>query len=199
MRKLLIATKNEGKFKEIKSALSGIDFEIVSIKDVGADGTGLVEDGETFEENAKKKAEFFYNQTGLLTLAEDSGIVVDALDGELGVKTRRWGAGESATDKEWIEHFLNRMKDVPDVKRGAKFVCVACLKGDGLEQIFKGETTGILTKEILVPILPGLPLSSCFIPNGESEVYAALSSEEKNRISHRGKAFLAARKFLEDI
>jgi len=196
MKRLLVATKNQGKFKEIKSALSGIDFEIFSLKDLGVSPKGLIEDGETFQENALKKAQFFYEQTKTLTLAEDSGILVDALPGELGVKTRRWGAGEHATDEEWIKYFLKKMERIKDGAWGGKFVCAACLFGDGIKEFFEGETRGVLTQEVSAPILPGLPLSSCFIPEGFEKVYAALTTEEKNRTSHRGKAFLKAKEFL---
>ncbi|MFA6552796.1 MAG: non-canonical purine NTP pyrophosphatase, partial [Candidatus Paceibacterota bacterium] len=174
-------------------------FEIIFLKDLGVDSSGLLEDGETFKENAYKKAKYYYDKTGLLTLAEDSGILVDVLAGELGVKTRRWGAGETATDEEWIEYFLKKMEKVPNEKRGAKFVCVPCLLGEGIEKFFEGETRGVLTREIAAPILPGLPLSSCFVPNGFEKVYAALTTEEKNKTSHRGKAFLKVKEFLENL
>lgn len=196
MKKLLAATKNEGKYREIKSALNGVSFELVSLEELKMDFVDVVENGQTFKENALKKARFFNERTGILTLAEDSGILVDAMEGELGVKTRRWGIGEHATDEEWIEYFLRRMENVDDKDRGAKFVCVACLFGDGIKEFFEGETRGVLTRETVAPILRGLPLSSCFIPAGFEKVYAALTVEEKNRTSHRGKAFLKAKEFL---
>lgn len=199
MQKLLIATQNQGKFREISECFEGSNFELVFLKDLGVSDEGFVEDGETFLENAYKKAKFFCDKTGLLTLAEDSGIIVEALAGELGVKTRRWGAGENASDEEWIEYFLKRMEGVALEKRGAKFICSACLidKKIGVLEYFTGETEGTISEKLLADILPGLPLSSCFIPKGMNQSYAEISALEKNKISHRGKAILKAREWLE--
>ena len=199
MQKLLIATQNQGKFREISEVFEGSDFELVFLGDLNLSAEGLFEDGETFAENAYKKAKFFYDKTGFLILAEDSGIMVDALEGELGIKTRRWGAGEMASDEEWIDYFLKRMEGVSLEKRGAKFVCNACLideKG-GVLEYFEGETRGVISEKLLAPILSGLPLSSCFIPEGMDKAYAAISALEKNKISHRGKAISKAREYLE--
>lgn len=197
--KILIATGNPGKFREISAALADLPITFLSLKDVRADHLDVVEDGETYPENAYKKASFFSQQTGLMTLSDDSGIIVDALQGELGVKTRRWGAGEKVTDQEWLEYFLNKMKTVSDEQRTAKFICCACLV-DGRGKLIKdfiGETKGILTRRPLSPIYPGIPLSSCFIPVGETKVYAQLTPEEKNRISHRGKAITQVKDYLK--
>jgi XTP/dITP diphosphohydrolase len=197
MQKLLIATKNKGKFSEIKEVLDG-DFELVFLGDLDVSSEDFVEDGETFSENAYKKAKYFYDKTGIMTLAEDSGIMVDALSGELGVKTRRWGLGEKAGDLEWVNYFLERMKDVLPENRGAKFVCCACLIDEKKEvmEYFNGETFGKISRKLLAPILPGLPLSSCFIPDGMCKSYAEISAIEKNKISHRGKALLKAKTYL---
>ena len=196
MEKLVIATSNPGKFREIMEVMHDVPFEVVSSKDLNLNND-VVEDGDTYELNARKKVEHYFGQTGFLTLAEDSGIVVDALAGELGVKTRRWGAGENATDEEWIDYFLDVMKDVPDEKRTARFICCAALMDrDGKIQIFNGVTEGILTHELQAPIYRGLPISSCFKPQGFDKVYAALSIDEKNRVSHRGKAMHAVRDIL---
>lgn len=208
MKEILIATGNPGKFHEIKGALGG-DFELLSLKDYeGRVGEKLgepIEDGEIFQENAYKKAKYFFDKisgdkVGIWVLAEDSGILVDALRGELGVKTRRWGAGEKASDQEWIDFFMDRMRGFPDRERGAKFVCVACLIGwkDGKEFVkyFEGETGGVITRNLEAPIFVGVPLSSCFRPEAFQKVYAALDVEEKNRISHRGKAMAEAKNFL---
>ncbi|GAG52310.1 unnamed protein product, partial [marine sediment metagenome] len=123
--KLLIATNNQGKFNEIAAMLSDLPLEIISPQDIAVDDSDLKEDGETYQENAYKKANFFAKQTGLTTLADDSGIVVEALKDELGVKTIRWGAGKHASDEEWIAHFLKRMEK--ETNRKAKFVCHICL------------------------------------------------------------------------
>jgi len=196
MEKLLIATRNPGKFKELKLILDGVPYEISSVDDLGLEGD-VVEDGDTYEENAIKKARFFRERaSGVLTLADDSGLEVAALKNELGLKTRRWGKGENASDEEWLEHFLEVMKGFSD--RSARFVCCAALVGDGFEKSFFAEVQGVITEQPEAPLLPGLPLSSCFKPKGCSKVYAALSGDEKGRISHRGWAVSRAKNWLID-
>lgn len=196
MSEILISTGNAGKFAEMMEVLAGLEYKFYSLRDLNITAD-VQEDGDTFEENALKKAQFFYELAGgLPVVAEDSGILVEALPGELGVKTRRWGAGEKADDEEWINFFLAKMKDVPEEKRGAGFVCCTVFY-DGVEPIFfHGKTQGVITKSLQAPIKPGLPLSSCFIPFGHDAVYASLSEKEKNLISHRGKALHALKAFL---
>lgn len=186
--RVLIATSNQGKFREMMEVLGSLPFEFLRLDDVGLAGDAP-EDGKTFEENALMKAKYYAAVSGLVTIAEDSGILVDALVGELGIKTRRWGAGEKATDAEWVEYFLQRMTEVPDAERGARFVCCAAIiDGEGREHLFRGETLGVITRALEAPIYAGLPLSSCFKPDGCTKVYSALSVAEKNAVSHRGKA-----------
>ena len=199
MRELLIATKNPGKFREICEALEGAPFLLISLVDLKIDDSDFVEDGETFIDNAVKRARYYYDKTGILSLGEDSGILVDALSGELGVKTRRWGAGENASDSEWLDFFMDRMEGLEN--RGAKFICSACVFGrdeEGLDicEKFFGETDGRISEKIETEILSGIPLSSCFIPDGFDRAYASLSVGEKNAISHRGKAMSKVKKFL---
>lgn len=193
--KLLIATHNPGKFQEIAAGLSGIPIKLVSLRDLGIRDE-VEETGKTHEENAFLKASYFGGKTGLSVLAEDSGVYVDAFPGELGVETRRFRGLHSADDKTWVETFLYAMESVPDRKRGAKFVCYACLLWQGEPLYFSGETHGKITKKLEAPLSPGIPLSSCFKPDGFSKVYANLEVEEKNQISHRGKAIAKARQFL---
>jgi len=171
-----------------------VPYELLFLGDLVVDCDGFSEDGETFRENAAGKARFFAEKTGFLTVGEDSGLLVDALEGELGVRTRRWGAGEEAGDQEWIDYFLERMEG--ETERGAKFVCCACFFDGENEEYFEGEVRGKISHGLEVPILPGIPLSSCFVPEGCDRVYAALTSEEKNRLSHRGKAMFKLKGFL---
>ncbi len=196
MQKLLIATKNKGKYGEILNIVQDLPYDFVFLGDLNIDDSGFLEDGETFMENAYKKAKFFGDKTGFLTLGEDSGIVVEALKGELGVKTRRWGAGEHVSDQEWIDYFMKRMEH--EQNRDARFVCSACLLNpmEDWHEIYEGETRGILSKELMAPILPGLPLSSCFMPEGMDKVYAALTPEQKASVSHRGQAISQIKKRL---
>lgn len=200
--KLLIATTNIGKFTEIGEVLGDLDVELYHLKGDNfkdlLEGDEFEEHGETFEDNAKLKAMHYRELTGMATIGEDSGIIVDALAGELGVKTRRWGAGAKASDEEWIEYFMKTMKDVPDEKRTARFICAAAfIDGGGEAVIFRGQTEGVITHTLEAPLKPGIPLSSCFKPVGYNKVYAALSEKEKNQVSHRGKAFHELKEFIQ--
>ena len=194
-QKILVATKNHGKFNELTEILQGLEgIELVFLRDylkeTGKEDHDFEETGDTFEHNATQKAEYYFNLSNIPTIGEDSGIFIQALEGELGVKTRRWGAGEHASDEEWIEHFLDRMKDVPREKKNAKFVSVMALifKENEEPHLFRGETKGLITDNLEAPLVRGVPLSSCFRPVGSELVYSALSENEKNEISHRGKA-----------
>jgi|WetSurMetagenome_2_1015567.scaffolds.fasta_scaffold245969_2 XTP/dITP diphosphohydrolase len=193
---VLIGTMNPGKFMEIMEVLGDLPLNFCTLRDLGIN-ENAEETGETYEDNASAKAKFYHRRSGILTIAEDSGIVVDALKGELGVKTRRWGAGENANDEEWISYFLEAMKDVPPDRRTARFICAAAaVDRDGEVKYFRGEAEGVITSGLEAPIYAGLPLSSCFRPVGFDKVYAALTPNEKNAVSHRGKAMKQVRDFL---
>ena len=198
MIELLIGTGNTGKLKEIIAVLQGLPYQFRSLEERQISSSPRENDSD-YIQSAYIKASYYARKSGLMTLAEDSGISIDALPGELGVTTRRWGAGESASDSEWIVYFLDALKDVPDAKRGARFVCHACLVDAQGEVLYEsvGETAGYITRELRAPILPGLPISSCFLPDTSSKVYAALTAEEKAILSHRGKAIQKIRTFLE--
>lgn len=201
MEKILIATKNSGKFGEIKVILEDLPFEFIYLCEVRVKDDDFEEIYETHEENAMLKAHYYSAKTGFLTLADDSGIQVDALQGQLGVKTRRWGAGPNASDIEWIEHFLKVMKDVPEAEKTARFLCYVAVS-DPLKRIedkvFEGAIEGLITHELEAPIIPGLPLSSCFRPKGFDKVFAALTKYDKGVISHRGLASQKAGKYLKN-
>jgi XTP/dITP diphosphohydrolase len=195
MQKFLIATGNLGKFNEIFQILHELPYEVISLADL-EDSPGQVdESGDTYDENARIKAQHFYDAMNWMTLGEDSGLEVSALKDELGLHTRRWGAGHDASDEDWLDHFLERMEQEED--RAARFVCSAVLiMPDGTEHVFGGEARGEITAEAQAPILPGLPLSSVFKPEGFDRVYAALNKQEKAQISHRGLAIGRVRDFL---
>lgn len=192
--KLLIGTANVGKFIEMKEALKTMGVELLSPSDVGITESPT-ETGKSFEENARLKARFYHAASGLPVIADDTGIIVDALKNELGVHTRRWGAGPDATDKEWVDFFLERMSH--EKNKNARFMCYLCyIDAEGKEQVFEGSEEGTITETIESDYLLNLPLSGCFKPIGSDRVYHAMTIEEKNSISHRGKAI---RKFLESI
>lgn len=183
---ILIATKNPGKFAEIKAMLAPLELRFHSLIDLGIK-EDFEELGQTFEENALGKARFFGEKAGMAAVADDSGAFIHALEGELGLKTRRWGAGEHASDEAWLDYFMKRMAQEED--RRAKFVCAAALVTPLEEQVFFGETEGQISARIEAPVKAGIPLSSVFKPGAYDRVFSALTQEEKNRLSHRGKAF----------
>lgn len=194
MKKILIATRNLGKYKELMEVLEVLPFNFVSLNDENIEGD-VEEDGETYESNAILKAEFFGRKANLPTIADDSGILVEALAGELGVKTRRWGAGADANDKEWLNFFLHRLAF--EKNRQAEFISVVAFYRPKQETlIFRGECKGLILSEPEVELEPGIPLSAVFLPEGKDKVFSALNQHEKNEISHRGKAIKQCHDYL---
>ncbi|MDD5055952.1 MAG: non-canonical purine NTP pyrophosphatase [Candidatus Peribacteraceae bacterium] len=192
--RLLIGTNNAGKVIEIGEVLAGLQLEIVTPKVLGIKESPP-ESGSTFQENAILKAKFFHDRSGLPTVADDSGIIVVALQDELGLHTRRWGAGPDASDQEWIEYFLERMKK--EKNKRARFVCVlAYVDLSGNVLTFEGDCQGVITDTLEANYLKGLPISACFKPDGFDRVFSALSIEQKNSTSHRGKASKKFASFL---
>ena len=181
---------------EISEGLIGLPLKILTPNILGLSEPSE-ETGTTFAENAAEKARFFFERSGLPTLADDSGIIIEALQGELGLHTRRWGAGPQANDEEWIDFFLKRMRN--EMNRRARFQCVlAYIDAEDSLRTFEGICEGTITDMLEGPYLPGLPISACFKPEGFDHVFSNLSLEEKNRVSHRGKATLRFREFLEE-
>ncbi len=129
MPRLLLATTNRGKAAEYEALLKGLDFEMVTLDQVGIN-QAAPEDYSTFEENARSKAEFYSALSGLITLADDSGLEVDALNGEPGVRSSRY-AGEDATDAQRVNFLLNKLRQVPLEKRTARFRCVIAVAVPG--------------------------------------------------------------------
>lgn len=191
---LLLATQNLGKIQEMHEALSDLPIELLTLVDL-PEIPPPNETGMTFAENATIKARHYFPHAGHPTVADDSGIIVEALKDELGIHTRRWGAGPSATDEEWIRYFLERMKR--EENKRARFVCaIAHVDHDGQLHLFEGTCEGTITDELEADYLPGLPISACFKPDGCERVFSALSIEQKNRTSHRGRALRQLREFL---
>jgi len=195
---ILIATRNPGKFKEISSMLAETGARFLSPADLGITEDFDETNGETYEDNALGKARFYGKRAkDMIVVADDSGLIVEALKGELGVQTRRWGAGEKATDEEWLDFFMNRMKG--EEERSAGFVCAAAIRfPSGMEEVFTKQTPGEILREIKAAIKPGIPLSSVFLPEGYDKVYASMTNEEKNKLSHRGKAFAEVLNYLKN-
>ncbi|WAM32236.1 XTP/dITP diphosphatase [Caldicellulosiruptor naganoensis] len=196
MRKLLVATKNRGKAKEIKELIGDFFDEVLTLSDFEGN-INIIEDGKTFEENALKKAKTIYDLYRLPTLADDSGLEVDALGGRPGVYSARY-AGENATDEERIKKLLEELRDVPCEKRGAQFVCVLTfIDENGRVYQTKGICRGKIGFEPRGK--NGFGYDPVFIPEGSTLTFAELESEEKNRISHRAKAFEKLKRILGEI
>jgi XTP/dITP diphosphohydrolase len=191
--KLLLATNNTGKVKEFRSLLQGIPFELVTPKEIGI-VMDVDETGATYRENARLKACALAAQSGLLTLADDSGIEVDALHGEPGVTSARY-AGENASDAERVNFLLSKLKDVPLEKRTARFYCViAIAKPDGTVQFCDGECKGTIT--VKPAGVTGFGYDPVFYLPEFGKTMAELPAEVKNQISHRGRAAQKAKMLL---
>lgn len=190
---IVIASNNKGKVAEIKDILKDLNMEIYSLKDKGID-IEIEETGETFEENAFIKAEEIFKLTNSIVVADDSGLEVDALNGEPGVYSARY-AGENATDKETYEKLLQVMEDVPDDKRTARFVSVvAVILPDGTKKSLRGECVGTIIREPKGE--GGFGYDPVFFVPEFGKTFSELTLEEKNRVSHRGKAFLKLKDYL---
>ena len=184
--KFIIATNNSKKLKELQRILEPLGIEAVSAKEAGIKLDDVEETGTTFAENAFLKANAAFKLTGMPAIADDSGLSVDALNGQPGVYSARY-AGENATDEDRINKMLLEMKDIPADKRNAHFACaICCILPDGSKIEVEGICNGSIGYE---PIGDGGfgydPIFMC----GEKS-YAQLSPEEKDAISHRGQALI---------
>lgn len=193
--KLIFATHNVGKVKEMRAMLAGLDIEVMSADEAGVT-EDVVEDGQTFTENAAKKARFVVERTGEWVVADDSGICIDALHGSPGIHSARW-AGENVTAETLIQKILERLDGVSFEKRGAQFVSTLVLVApNGQEWVFEGKVSGFIAEEPRGTPRPKLPYDVVFIPEGHTHTFAQMSDEEKNSLSHRGLAFRKLREFL---
>lgn len=195
--KIIFATHNADKVKEMRAILGGLDIEILSADEAGVTGN-VLEDGKTFEENAFKKAKFVSEKTGEWAVADDSGLCIDALGGEPGVYSARY-AGEKASSEELINFVLGKMKDVPWEKRTATFYTVGVVVSPkGEHWTFVGKVAGRLATFPRGTPRPRLPYDVIFILDGDSRTFAEMSDREKNNLSHRGLAFRKLREFLKE-
>ena len=186
--RLLVATRSEHKLRELRGLLALDRAELVSLDQLGVEGDPI-EDGRTFRANAAIKARFGLRATGLPTLADDSGIEVDALDGAPGVRTRRF-AGEDATDADNNALLLHSLAGLPAERRGARYVCVLALAMPGAALAF---TRGTCRGRIATAArgTGGFGYDPIFEPSSErpgGRTFGLWSPEEKDRISHRGRA-----------
>ena len=193
---IVIASKNKGKVKEIKAFFEdALDINWLTFEDFSS-FPDIKESGSSFLENAKLKAKAISEYTCILTLADDSGLIVDALGGRPGVKSSRY-AGDGATDKDNRVKLLNELNGIyGKKKRTARFVCSMILWDPKKGFVFKSSGIceghiGVVEKGVY-----GFGYDSIFIPAGFKRTMAQLSQSEKNKISHRGKALMGIKKFL---
>ena len=196
MQKLLVATGNPGKLREVSQMLTGMPFEVLSLQDLGI-SMEVEETGATFAENAILKAKAYCASAGALTLADDSGLVVDALDGRPGVLSARYG-GEGLTDPQRVELLLKELVEVPWEKRMARFHCVIALAWpEGRLETVEGVVEGIIQYE--PKGTNGFGYDPVFHLPERGCTMAQLETSDKNRISHRGQAVRKAAQLLLEL
>lgn len=192
-KRIIFASSNEGKLKEIRSILADLDYEVLSLKEAGVD-VEIIEDGETFEDNAVIKATTVMKATGCITLADDSGLEIDFLNKEPGVLSARY-MGENTSYRIKNQILIDRLHGVPDVLRTARFVCViAAAFPDGRVETRRATIEGRITEEPAGE--NGFGYDPIFYVPEYGKTTAQLSAEEKNAISHRGKALRMIREVL---
>lgn len=193
---IILSTRNPSKALQIQEVFDGSDVTVLTLDDVGIKGEA-VEDGTTLEENAFKKADFAHTLSpNSWTMADDTGLFITALNGEPGIHAARW-AGDVSTD-EITEYTLQRLEGALD--RSAIFrTIVVLISPEGERHVFTGEIEGSLLEARRVPPQPKMPYSPLFVPIGQTLCWAEMSTEEENRISHRGIAFRKVLEFLKQL
>ena len=193
--KLILATSNKDKAREIAEILSDTPFVVTTMKEEGYD-PDIVEDGKTFEENALIKARAVHALAeGAYVMADDSGLCIDALDGAPGIYSARF-CGENSTYPEKFAKIFEMLKDVPEEKRTAKFVCsIAVVRPDGSEFTVRGEICGVLHEKPMGD--GGFGYDPIFYVPEFGMTTAQMTKEQKNSISHRGKASRAMAEMLK--
>ena len=193
--KLLIATHNPGKIEEFLACMGQTPFDLVSLSDVGVD-LDVEEHGLTYAENARLKAATYAEISGLPTLADDSGLEVDALDGEPGIRSARY-AGEDATDSDRVAFLLGKLNNTPRTRWTARFRCVIALtRPHSTVELFNGQCDGVIVDRPRGTM--GFGYDPVFKIPELGMTMAELHSEEKNRISHRGRAIQSMVAALRD-
>jgi XTP/dITP diphosphohydrolase len=196
-QRLVLASRNPGKLAELERLL-GPAYELVALP---ASAPEVAETGATFEENALLKARAAVAETGLVAVADDSGLAVDALNGMPGIFSARWAglpSGDPSADTANLQLVLAQIRDLPAERRGAAFVCAAAAAlPDGRSRVVRGEVRGRLLHAPRGS--GGFGYDPIFVPDGETRTTAELSPAEKDAISHRGRAFRALAAVLPDL
>ena len=196
MPRVVLATRNTGKISELQRILAAYDVDLVGV-DAFPDLEDVAETGSTFADNALLKARTVSAATGLLAVADDSGLTVDALNGMPGILSARW-SGRHGDDEANLDLVLAQIADLPDERRGAAFVCAAAaVAPDRREIVVEGRIRGTLLRERRGR--NGFGYDPIFVPVGETRTTAEMSADEKDAISHRGMAFRALAKQLPEL
>ncbi|UOQ46437.1 XTP/dITP diphosphatase [Halobacillus salinarum] len=195
MKELIVATKNSGKAAEFREMFSKYTIEVKSLLDFDDPVNDIEETGTSFEENAAIKSEAICSKFNVPVLADDSGLVIDALNGEPGVYSARY-AGEEKDDQKNIEKVMAKLKDVPENDRTARFICAIAVSRPDKETFIKvGKCEGSIALEERGN--HGFGYDPIFIPNGSNRTLAEHTPEEKNSISHRKNAILQVEGWLK--
>ncbi|MGL4741852.1 MAG: XTP/dITP diphosphatase [Sarcina sp.] len=202
MKEFIIASNNAHKIEEIKNILKGFPFKILSLKEKNID-IDVEEDGKTFEENSRKKAveivDYLKNrgEDNFLVMSDDSGLEVDVLNGAPGIYSARY-AGNHGDTKANNKKLLDELVGIEEEKRTAKFVCViTVVNSENKELVIRGEVKGIITESLFGDT--GFGYDPLFYIEEYNKTFAQISSEEKNKISHRGKALAELKARIQEI
>ena len=195
--RIVLASRNNGKLAELRRIL-GPEYDLVALPESAPD---VAETGATFEENALLKAHAAVAETGLMAVADDSGLTVDELAGMPGVLSARWSglpSSDPTRDEANLRLVLAQLSETPDVRRGAAFVCAAAVAfPDGRAHVLRGEVRGTLLRGPRGT--GGFGYDPIFVPDGETRTTAEMSPAEKDAISHRGRAFRALAATLPEL
>lgn len=195
--KFIIATNNKKKLAELRKILDEFGIYAVSLDDAGI-CSEVEETGTTFEENAVLKAEDAMRIMGIPAIADDSGLVVDALNGEPGVYSARYGGDACNNDTDRLNLVLDKMQDVPDGERSARFVSsIACVFPDGRKIVTRGECEGVILRQAKGD--GGFGYDPIFYVPDEGMTMAEMSQERKNQISHRANSLAKLREELKKL
>lgn len=194
VKRIILATRNKGKIVEINRLFAGSGVEFAGLGEFPG-VPDAVEDGETFEENALKKAKLVYEHTGVPVLSEDSGLEVEVLGRRPGIRSARY-AGDGASDEENMRRLLAELRGLPSEQRTAKFVSVFCLYSSRQVLFFEGEVRGHVLEEPRGS--SGFGYDPVFVPLGYRESFAELGPDVKNSISHRANAIAKLRGYLNE-
>lgn len=196
--KILVGSHNPAKVNEYKKYLADLNLEIFSLADLNIK-EDAPENGQTFEENAIEKTSFYHRLTGLAVITDDSGLSIDALNGEPGVKSRRW-LGHKMTDEEFIQTVMEKMKNVPEGKRTCHLITIIALTtADGKIYTQQAQIDGMVALKPLPQRIPGYPPRSFFYLPQLKKFYLELTPEEHEQVNHRGQALLKMKPILEKL